>query len=102
MELEWYLFGFIFLLGAGYVFWYDWYVRVDLFYVKFLVKDKVLVNFIGGLIFLIFWIVILIYVFFEYVIIVYKIGEGLFDFGGFLAWYIIKFVIIVGMVLFFL
>ena len=102
MELEWHLFGLIFLLVAGYAFRHDRHVRVDLFYAKFSAKDKALVNLIGGLIFLIPWTAILIYVSFEYATIAYKIGEGSPDPGGLPARYIIKFAITAGMVLLFL
>jgi TRAP-type mannitol/chloroaromatic compound transport system permease small subunit len=102
MELEWHLFGLIFLLGAGYAFRHDRHVRVDLFYAKFSAKDKALVNLIGGLIFLIPWTAILIYVSFEYATIAYKIGEGSPDPGGLPARYIIKYAITAGMVLLFL
>jgi TRAP-type mannitol/chloroaromatic compound transport system permease small subunit len=102
MELEWHLFGLIFLLGAGYAFRHDRHVRVDLFYAKFSAKDKALVNLIGGLIFLIPWTAILIYVSFEYATIAYKIGEGSPDPGGLPARYIIKYAITAGMGLLFL
>ncbi len=100
MELEWHLFGLIFLLGAGYAFRHDRHVRVDLFYAKFSAKDKALVNLFGGLILLIPWTAILIYVSFEYATI--AIGEGSPDPGGLPARYIIKFAITAGMVLLFL
>ena len=99
MELEWHLFGLIFLLGAGYAFRHDRHVRVDLFYAKFSAKDKALVNLIGGLIFLIPWTAILVYVSFEYATIAYKIGEGSPDPGGLPARYIIKYAITAGMAL---
>ena len=102
MELEWHLFGLIFLLGAGYAFRHDRHVRVDLFYAKFSPKDKALVNLIGGILFLIPWTAILIYVSFEYAGIAYKIGEGSPDPGGLPARYIIKYAITLGMVLLFL
>ena len=35
IELEWHLFGLIFLLGAGYAFRHDRHVRVDVFYARF-------------------------------------------------------------------
>ena len=102
MELEWHLFGLIFLLGAGYAFRHDRHVRVDLFYAKFSPKDKALVNLIGGILFLIPWTAVLIYVSFEYATIAYKIGEGSPDPGGLPARYIIKYAITFGMTLLFL
>lgn len=102
MELEWHIFGLIFLLGAGYAFRHDRHVRVDLFYAKFSPKDKALVNLIGGVLFLIPWTAVLIYVSFEYATIAYLIGEGSPDPGGLPARYIIKYAITAGMGLLFL
>ena len=52
-ELEWHLFGFIFLLGAGYTLLYDGHVRVDIFYQRLSPSAKAWINLIGVLLFLI-------------------------------------------------
>lgn len=52
-ELEWHLFGFIFLIGAGYTLLHDGHVRVDIIYQRLSHKGRAWVNFIGVLVFLI-------------------------------------------------
>ena len=99
MELEWHLFALIFLLGAGYALKHDRHVRVDLFYSNFSEKDKAVVNFWGGIIFLIPWCIVLIYASFNYAYESWKIGEGSADPGGLPARYLIKFSICIGLVL---
>lgn len=51
-ELEWHLFGFIFLIGAGYTLLHDGHVRVDIIYQKLGSKAQAWINFIGCLFFL--------------------------------------------------
>lgn len=52
-ELEWHLFGFIFLMGAGYTLLKDGHVRVDIFFQRLSKRGRAWVNLIGVLIFLI-------------------------------------------------
>ena len=52
-ELEWHLFGFIFLIGAGYTLLHDGHVRVDIIYQRLSHKGRAWVNFFGVLLFLI-------------------------------------------------
>ena len=51
-ELEWHLFGFIFLMGAGYTLLHDGHVRVDIIYQKLGSKAQAWINFIGCIFFL--------------------------------------------------
>ena len=46
-EIEWHLFGALFLLGAGWTLKEDKHVRVDVFYQKFSKKTQAWVNLIG-------------------------------------------------------
>lgn len=96
IELEWHLFALIFLLGAGYALKHDRHVRVDLFYLKFTPRDQALVNFIGGLIFLIPWCLLIIYASWGYAWESYLMGETSPDPGGLPARYVIKFAILAG------
>lgn len=59
-ELEWHIFGLIFLLGAGYALKHDKHVRVDVFYANFSKKNKAWVNVIGTLLFLLPWCILII------------------------------------------
>ena len=52
-ELEWHLFAFIFLIGAGYTLLHDGHVRVDIFYQRLGFKGRAWVNLFGVLLFLI-------------------------------------------------
>ena len=52
-ELEWHLFGFIFLIGAGYTLLHDGHVRVDIIYQRVGFKGRAWINFFGVLLFLI-------------------------------------------------
>jgi TRAP-type mannitol/chloroaromatic compound transport system permease small subunit len=52
-ELEWHLFAFIFLMGAGYTLLKDGHVRVDIFYQRCSPKAQAWINLLGVLFFLI-------------------------------------------------
>jgi len=52
-ELEWHLFGFIFLMGAGYTLLHDGHVRVDIIYQRVGFKSRAWINLGGVLLFLI-------------------------------------------------
>ena len=99
MELEWHLFALVFLLGAGYAFKHDRHVRVDLFYAKFSERDKALINFVGGIIFLVPWCILVIYASSKYAYGAFLLREGSPDPGGLPARYIIKFMIPIGIFL---
>lgn len=51
-ELEWHLFGILFLMGAGYTLLKEGHVRVDIFYQNFSAKGKAWVDLICTLLFL--------------------------------------------------
>ena len=52
-EMEWHIFAFIFLVGAGYTLQRDGHVRVDIFYQRLSRRQKAVVNLLGVLFFLI-------------------------------------------------
>ena len=52
-ELEWHLFGFIFLIGAGYTLLHDGHVRVDIIYQRLGLKGRGWINLCGVILFLI-------------------------------------------------
>ena len=52
-ELEWHLFGFIFLIGAGYTLLHDGHVRVDIIYQRLGLKGRAWINLLGVIFFLI-------------------------------------------------
>ena len=101
-ELEWHVFALIFLFGAAYTLLHDDHVRVDVFYDRFGIQDKALVNFWGSLIFLVPWTILLIWVSWHYAMESFAIREGSPEPGGLGAWYPIKFALPLGMFLLFL
>ena len=52
-ELEWHMFAFIFLMGAGYTLLKDGHVRVDIFYQRCSAKGQAWINLLGVIFFLI-------------------------------------------------
>ena len=52
IELQWYLFSIVFLLGAAYTLRHDAHVRVDVFYGRLSARGKAWINLIGTVVFL--------------------------------------------------
>ncbi|NNE18255.1 MAG: TRAP transporter small permease subunit [Myxococcales bacterium] len=81
-ELEWHLFGFIFLMGAGYTLLYDGHVRVDIFYQPLSPKAKAWINLVGVLLFLIPGCLLVIATSWSFVFNSWAVMEGSPDPGG--------------------
>ena len=52
LEIQWYLFGAMFLLGAGYTLKHNGHVRIDLFYNRLTPRGQAWIDLAGGLVFL--------------------------------------------------
>jgi TRAP-type mannitol/chloroaromatic compound transport system permease small subunit len=52
LEIQWYLFGAMFLLAAGYTLKHNGHVRIDIFYTRLGPRRQAWVDLIGGLLFL--------------------------------------------------
>ena len=52
LEIQWYLFGAAFLLGAGYALKHEEHVRVDIFFSKMTPKQQAWLDVFGGIFFL--------------------------------------------------
>jgi TRAP-type mannitol/chloroaromatic compound transport system permease small subunit len=52
LEIQWYLFGALFLLAAGYTLKHNGHVRIDIFYGRLGAKGQAVIDLIGGLLFL--------------------------------------------------
>ena len=52
LEIQWYLFGAMFLLAAGYTLKHNGHVRIDIFYGRLGIKGQAWIDLIGGLLFL--------------------------------------------------
>lgn len=101
-ELEWHVFAFIFLIGAGYTLLHDGHVRVDILYSMMSHKSKAWVDLIGVLIFLIPSCYVVLTTTIPWVIVSYEIGEVSLDTGGLPARFLIKATLPVGYALIFI
>ncbi|UCD83083.1 MAG: TRAP transporter small permease subunit [Desulfobacterales bacterium] len=98
-ELEWHLFGFIFLIGAGYTLLHDGHVRVDIIYQRLSHKGRAWVNFIGVLLFLIPGCIMVISTSWKFTLNSFAMLEGSPDPGGIPFRFILKGCIPVGFTL---
>ena len=98
-ELEWYLFGTLYLLAAGYTLLHDEHVRVDIVYSKLTPRRRAWVDFA------LFWIfffpscLLVIYTAWPFVWHSWAVWEGSPDPGGLPLRWLLKSMIIVGFVL---
>jgi TRAP-type mannitol/chloroaromatic compound transport system permease small subunit len=101
-ELEWYLFGTLYLLAAGYTLLHDEHVRVDIVYSKLTPRTRARLNFV------LFWVfffpscLLVIYTAWPFVRNSWAVWEGSPDPGGIRGRWALKSMIIVGFVLLFL
>jgi TRAP-type mannitol/chloroaromatic compound transport system permease small subunit len=95
-ELEWHLFAFIFLIGAGYTLLHDGHVRVDIIYQRLGFKGMAWVNLIGVFLFLIPGCVMIIATSFKFAYTSYAMLEGSPDPGGIPFRFVLKGCITVG------
>jgi TRAP-type mannitol/chloroaromatic compound transport system permease small subunit len=99
-ELEWHLFGFIFLIGAGYTLLYDQHVRVDVIYQRLSPKGCAWVNLLGCVFFLFPGTLLIIYVTTGFAWEAFIFKEGSPDPGGIPYRFIIKGCVPVGFLMF--
>ena len=98
-ELEWHLFAFIFLMGAGYTLLKDGHVRVDIIYQRCSPKTKAWINFLGVIFFLIPGCYMVIATSLNFVYNAWVVMEGSPDPGGIPYRFILKSFIPAGFVL---
>ncbi len=98
-ELEWHVFAFIFLMGAGFTLLHDGHVRVDVLYSLMDAKKQAWINLLGVIFFLIpsCWVVLTTAG--PWAVVAYEIGEISIDPGGIPARYLIKAVLPLGYLL---
>ena len=89
-ELEWHLFGFIFLIGAGFTLLHDGHVRVDIIYQRLGFKGQAWINLMGVIVFLIPGCLMIIITSFKFVLTSFLILEGSPDPGGIPFRFIVK------------
>jgi len=95
-ELEWHLFAFIFLIGAGYTLLHDGHVRVDIIYQRLGFKGQAWVNLIGVFIFLIPGCILIMATSYKFAYTSFSIMEGSPDPGGIPFRFILKSCITIG------
>lgn len=89
-ELEWHLFAFIFLIGAGYTLLHEGHVRVDIFYSMMDRRKMAWVNVLGVLFFLIPSCYLVLTTAIPWVMVSYEIGEVSIDPGGIPGRFLLK------------
>lgn len=98
-ELEWHLFAFIFLIGAGYTLLHDGHVRVDIIYQRLGLKGRAWINLLGVIFFLIPACYLVINTSWKFVGNSFSMMEGSPDPGGIPYRYIVKGTMTVGYLL---
>ena len=98
-ELEWHLFAFIFLIGAGYTLLHDGHVRVDIIYQRLDTKGRAWINLIGVIFFLIPGCYLVISTSWHFVSNSFSMQEGSPDPGGIPYRFIVKATMTVGYIL---
>jgi TRAP-type mannitol/chloroaromatic compound transport system permease small subunit len=98
-ELEWHLFAFIFLMGAGYTLLKDGHVRVDIFYQRLSAKSRAWIDLFGVLFFLIPGCVMVIATSWSFVSNSWAVMEGSPDPGGIPYRFLLKACIPAGFIL---
>jgi TRAP-type mannitol/chloroaromatic compound transport system permease small subunit len=98
LEIQWYMFGAMFLLGAGYALKHEEHVRVDVLFSKMTPRQQAWLDVFGGIFFLMPMAVIIGWMSIPMVVNSFKIWEHSSDPGGLLRWPI-KIVLPVGFVL---
>lgn len=89
-ELEWHLFAFVFLVGAGFTLLHDRHVRVDIFYSQMSRRRQAWVNLIGVVCLLLPCCYLVLSTTIPWVADAYKVGETSLDPGGIPARFVIK------------
>ncbi len=86
LEVQWYLFSFIFLLGAGYTLKHNGHIRVDVLYSRFSPRVQALVDLVGAVLFLLPMAMLVGWLSWRGLADSYAIGETSPDAGGLLRW----------------
>lgn len=86
LELQWYLFGAIFLLGAGYTLKANGHVRIDLVSARLGPRAQAWIDIVGGLLFLLPMALLILYFSWPMFVDSYVTGEMSSDAGGLLRW----------------
>lgn len=86
LEIQWYLFGLIFLLGAGYTLRHNGHVRIDVLYGRFNPRARAWVDLLGGLLFLLPMSGLIAWLGWDFFLASYAVDEVSPDAGGLPRW----------------
>lgn len=86
LEIQWYMFAGMVLLGAPYTLKLNEHVRVDLLYGSMSERTRLWIDIIGGLLFLLPICIILTYVTWPWFVDSWRLGEGSSNAGGLIRW----------------
>jgi TRAP-type mannitol/chloroaromatic compound transport system permease small subunit len=86
LEIQWYLFGDMFLLAAGYALKHGEHVRVDVFFSQMSTRTQAWVDVVGTILFLMPMAVIIAWLAIPSVVNSFRIQEHSSDAGGLLRW----------------
>lgn len=96
---SWYIFGLVFMIGAAYTLKHDRHVRVDIFFINYPPRVKVLINLLGTVFFLVPLCILGVYVAWGYVGQSFNVQETSPDPGGLAARYLAKAITPIGFIL---
>lgn len=86
LEIQWYLFALVFLLGAGYTLRHNGHVRIDVLYNRFSERTRAWIDLMGTLLFLLPVCALIVWLSWRGFEIAYAIGERSPDAGGLARW----------------
>ncbi len=86
LEIQWYLFGAMFLLAAGYTLKHNGHVRIDIFYNRFGPRGQAWIDLAGGLLFLLPMAALLMWLSWPMFFEAWQTQEHSPDAGGLLRW----------------
>lgn len=86
LEIQWYLFGVIFLLAAGYTFLKNEHVRVDILNQKFSRRTQIVIEIIGVLLFMLPACLLILYLSWSFFELSYATNEQSSNPGGLVRW----------------
>ncbi len=86
LEIQWYLFAAVFLLGAGYAFLVNAHVRIDVLAGKLSMRTRNIIDIVGILVFLLPLCGFMIHLSWPYVWQAYTSGEISQNYGGLIRW----------------
>jgi TRAP-type mannitol/chloroaromatic compound transport system permease small subunit len=86
LEIQWYLFGAIFLLAAGYTLKHNGHVRVDVLYGHFSLRTQAWIDLAGGVVILLPLCFIMVWLSWPHFVESFRQGEMSPDAGGLLRW----------------